>query len=52
MQTGIKGRGARREKLFVPHHTTRTRHGKGRSVEKAIETKERRQGRKACEGDS
>ena len=52
MQTGLKGRGVRREKLLVARHTSRMRHGKGRSVEKAIETKERRQGRKACEGDS
>jgi hypothetical protein len=35
-------------KLCVAHHTSRMRHGKGRRIEKAIETKVRHEGQRIC----
>ena len=50
MQVGKKGRGEKNVlgKLCVQHHTSRMRHGKGRRIEKAIETACRKAGKKAC----
>jgi len=48
MKVGLKARGDKRGKVYVSHHGSRMRHGKGRPVEKAIETAVRRRGKEAC----
>jgi len=48
MKVGLKGRGDRRGKVYVSHHGSRMRHGKGRPIEKGIETALRQAGKKAC----
>jgi hypothetical protein len=50
MKVGKKAQGTdfTMGKTCVSHHGSRMRHGKGRPIEKAIETRLRQQGRKAC----
>ena len=50
MQVGFKGRGDKNHqgKICVSHHGSRMRHGKGRPIEKGIETALRQAGKKAC----
>ncbi len=49
MQIGMKAQGQNHmAKLCAPHHTSRTRHGKARAIERAAERKVRQAGRKVC----
>lgn len=49
MQIGKKAQGnTGHGKLCVAHHTSRMRHGKGRRIEKAVETRVRQEGKRTC----
>lgn len=48
MKVGLKARGDVRGKVYVSHHGSRMRHGKGRPIEKAIETAIRQRGKREC----
>lgn len=49
MKVGKKATGQESyTKMCVAHHTSRMRRGKGRRIEKAIETRVRQSGKKAC----